>query len=236
MYCPAELVLTSYKPLHLEKGMLFITKLNPGTRKEYVELWELKELPISTEEFYVKNGYPVELQVVYDDKPLASHHEIGWFDEGAHTEELHEISLKEINTILDDYYGDVDIEIEDELFEKEGEIKAFLREGKVVLAFPSDFEEGEDEDDVFPLNLEVWTNGKHLGKEIIGELVEGKGDNLMHCVLYEGRCFGIITDMQNEVQMPYAEALLHPDDDSDLDEEDDEKEPDDDWDDMDDNS
>lgn len=233
MYCPAELVLKSYKPLRLEEGMLFITKLNPNTRKEYVELWELKELPVNTEEFYVKNGYPVELQVVYDNELLVDHHEIGWFDEGAHTDDLREISLKEINTILYDYDGEVDIEIEEELLEKEDKMKAIIKEGKAVLSFPFTYEE-EDEDDIFPLNLEVWTNGKHLGKEIIGELVEGKGDNLIHCVLYEGRCFGIITDMQNEVQLPYAEALLHPDDDSDLDEEDDEKEPD--WDDMDDNS
>lgn len=223
MYCPAELVLKSYKPLHLEKGMLFITKLNPGTRKEYVELWELKELPVNVEEFYLKNGYPVELQVIYDDELIADHHEIGWFDEGAHTDDLRDITLKEINTILYDYDGEVDIEIEDELLENEDKMKAVLREGKAVLSFPFAYEE-EDEDEDFPLNLEVWTNGKHLGKEMI----ELDGDShLSHCVLYEDRLFAITTNLQNEVKWPYSEALLHPDDDSEMDVEEEEEDDDD---------
>jgi len=227
MYCPAELVLKSYKPLHLEKGMLFITKLNPGTRKEYVELWELKELPVNTEDFYVKNGYPVELQVVYGDDLLVDHHEIGWWDEGEHSEDLYDITLKEINTILADYDGEVDIEIDDEDLNEDDRMEPIYIDGKVVLSYSYPV---DDEDDDSVLNLEVWTNGKHLGKE---NIILDDEPHIEHCVMYEDRLWAIITNMQNDVLWPYEEAVLHPDDDSELDEEPD---PDGDWDDMDDDS
>jgi hypothetical protein len=38
-----ELVLKSYMPLQLEKGMLFLSKFKQDTRFETSELWELRE-------------------------------------------------------------------------------------------------------------------------------------------------------------------------------------------------
>ena len=225
MQCPAELVLKSYKPLHLEKGMLFITKLNPGTRKEYVELWELKELPSNTEDFYVKNGYPVELQVVYGDELLVDHHEIGWWDEGEHSEDLYDITLKEINIILANYDGEVAIEIDDQLLEEDDEMNPILIEGKAILSYP--YVTDEEENPI--VNLEVWTNGRHLGKENI--LIDNE-PFIEHCILYEDRLWAVITNMQNEVMWPYVEAVLHADDDSELDVEC----PEEKWDDMDDDT
>ena len=48
MHHPVELVLKSYMPKQLEIGMWFITKINPGTRKEYSEIWALDKMPIET--------------------------------------------------------------------------------------------------------------------------------------------------------------------------------------------
>ena len=227
MYHPAELVLKSYKPLFLEKGMYFITKLNPGTRKEYVELWELKELPVNTEKFYAENGYPVELQVVYGDQLLADHHEIAWWDEGEHSEDLYDITLKEINTVLADYDGEVDIEIDDRALHEEDLMHPIVVNGKVVLSYSYVIDDEED-----PIvNLEVWTNGKHIGRENI--LLDDE-PYIEHCIMYEDKLWAILTNTLNEVIWPYKEAVLHPDDDSELDEEPD---PDgNDWDDMDDDS
>jgi len=226
MQCPAELVLKSYKPLHLEKGMLFITKLNPGTRKEYVELWELKELPSNTEDFYLKNGYPVELQIVYGDELLADHHQIGWFNVSDESEDLYDITLKEINTILADYDGEVDVEIRQDILEQEDRMEPILMENRVVLSYSYTIDDEEDEEDEYlVLNLEVWTNGKHLGKEMI---TVDEESCLCHCVLYEDKLWAIFTNLQNDVKDPYQYAVLHPDDDSEMDDEE--------WDDMDDDT
>jgi hypothetical protein len=220
MYHPAELVLKSYKPLFLEKGMYFITKLNPGTRKEYVELWQLAEIPQNTEEFLVMNGYPVELQIVLDGEPVAEHDEIGWFDKGDDVDEFEDISLKQINTILADYDGDLEIHVtegEDENGEIVYTISEF--EGKVAVRYPT-----EEWDEDFITNLDVWTEGRKLGSE---RIVIGEGHYIEHCVEYDDRLWAIITNLDYELIWPRAEATLHADDDSEMDEQ---------WDDMDDDS
>ena len=215
MYQTAELVVKSYKPLFLEKGMLFITKLNPNTRKEYVELWKLEEVPQNTEEFLITNGYPVELNIVVGDQIVAEHHQIGWFDAGEDTDELYDITLKELNHILAEWDGELEIEVDDEE-------KPFIYMDKITMRYPTiEFEED------YITDLEVWTNGKKLGSERI----EMDGVHLIeHCVEYDDRLWGVVTDLDHELQFPFAEAVLHADDDSELD-------PDgDDWDDMDDDT
>lgn len=208
MYYPAELVLKSYKPLFLDEGMLFITKLNPGTRKEYVELWELKDVPVNMDEFLTKNGHPVELQIVINDTVIAEHGQIGWFDAGEDTDELYDATIKEFNIILADYDGQLEIDMDED---GDDDLVTVLYQDKVTISYPI----MEQDEDILT-DLDVWTNGRKLGNE----LVELDGEYLLeHCVEYDDRLWIIVTDRNNELKWPYTGAALHPDDDSEPEEE-----------------
>jgi hypothetical protein len=118
MYYEAELVFKSYNPLKLEKGMLFIDKIHPNTRKETIIIRELKEIPFDEEEYLRINGCPVLPYIVDNDNPhkdpivLATPEQIGWFDQGEQIETLSDITVYQMNIILDNYDGRVDIEVE----------------------------------------------------------------------------------------------------------------------------
>ena len=199
MYYPAELVLESYKPPFLVKGVYFITKLNPNTKKEYVELWQLTEIPQNTEEFLTQNGYPVQLKLVTeDDVVLATHSQIGWFDAGEQTDELYDVTLKELNTILYDYDGMCEVDVNDE------EITPILYMDKVTISYLN-YEEADE----YVTDLDVWTEGKKLGSEPV--MVNGH-PYITHCVEYQDRLFAIVTNIDHELITPYQEAEFHPDD------------------------
>lgn len=135
MWCVGEFVLKNYLPKELEEGMLFINRISVGVIEPYVELWELKEVPEDIEKFINKNGAPVELIIIDENEDiLASHDEIGWWDEGEHTDELRDISIEDINTILREYDGYLDIELDDDTLE------ASLYEDKVLLRFEQEEE------------------------------------------------------------------------------------------------
>ena len=78
--------------------------------------------PEQYEAFVQLNGYPVRPHIYYEGDPnvlessylLAEPHEIGWFDEGGHTDEMHDLTIKEINNILEDD-GYCQIEIHEEI-------------------------------------------------------------------------------------------------------------------------
>ena len=135
MWCVGEFVLKNYLPKQLEEGMLFINRISVGVIEPYVELWQLEEVPEDIEEFINKNGAPVELIIIDENEDiLASHDEIGWWDEGEHTDELRDISIEDINTILREYDGYLDIELDDDTLE------ASLYEDKVLLRFEQEEE------------------------------------------------------------------------------------------------
>lgn len=152
MWLEAELILKSYKPLNLEKGMFFIQKLHQDTIKETVELFQLNKVPQNEEEFIQRNGYPVELFIIdASEQIIATPEQIGWMDDGG--DELHDITLKELNIILNDYDGMIDIEVDafgwddDECMDcdDEGFILPVIYDGKVTVRFFEDEEEEEDE-------------------------------------------------------------------------------------------
>lgn len=149
MYQTVELVLKSYMPKHLEIGMWFITKINPGTRKEYSEIWALDKLPQDTvEEFVTKHGAPVEPYLIYDEQIVAEPHEIGWWDEGEDTDELRDIELRDVNLIINEWDGYVDVEIDEWDYAHEEEINPILYADKVTMCTPFAYgEEDEDDDD-----------------------------------------------------------------------------------------
>ena len=151
MHHIAELVLKSYMPKQLEIGMWFITKINPGTLKEYTEIWALNTHPRETlEEFIVKNGAPVEPYLIYDEQVVAEPHEIGWWDEGDHVDELRDIELADINFILSEWDGFVDVEIDEWDFAHEEEINPIMYANKVTMTIVGMYDNDEEDDDEGP--------------------------------------------------------------------------------------
>lgn len=114
MWYPAEISLSSYLPTELEEGMLFINRISVGVIEPYIELFELEEIPEDMDEFMSKNGAPVELVIIDDEGGiLASHDEIGWWDDGDDSDEYRDITLDDINYLLRELDGYVDIEVDE---------------------------------------------------------------------------------------------------------------------------
>jgi hypothetical protein len=139
MWYPAEIVVKSYLPPELEVGMLFVNRISVGVIEPFIELFELEELPEDPDAFMSRHGVPVELAIVDENgNLLASHDEIGWWDEGEDTDELRDITLDDINYLLREFDGYIDIEYD----EDEGIV---FMEDKVVLSLVPD-EEWDDWD------------------------------------------------------------------------------------------
>jgi hypothetical protein len=139
MWYPAEISLSSYMPPELEVGMLFINRISVGVIDPYIELFELEEVPEDADAFMSKHGAPVELLIIDEDGDiLASHNEIGWWDDGDDSDEYRDVTLDDINYLIRELDGYVDIQIEDE----EDFFVAFI-EDRVVLSLAP---EEDDED------------------------------------------------------------------------------------------
>ena len=137
MWYPAEISLSSYLPDELEEGMLFINRISVGVIEPYIELFELEEIPEDMDEFMSKHGAPVELVIIDDEGGLlASHDEIGWWDEGVDSDEYRNITLDDINYILRELDGYVDIQVD--------EYGVVLIEDTVVLSLASEDDEDWD--------------------------------------------------------------------------------------------
>ena len=148
MYKEAQLVFRSYMPDNgLKKGMLFLTRLSNEPH-----VYELNTLPSNKDEFIKINGYPVEPYIIdegnpniYNDGVVYAHpHQIGWFDEGDHSDELYDIEIRNMNKIVSEYDGWVYIEVDDEGF-------PILYDDKVTISYADveeDYEMDEDADDV----------------------------------------------------------------------------------------
>lgn len=154
MYYLFELVLKSYKPLHLEKGMLFVQKLHQGTHKEEVNVFALDKVPQDEDEFISKHGYPVQPYIVDEFGEIVVYPEqIGWWDEGEESEDYYDITLKEINTICNEFDGEIFVNGEWVEFQIDEEIEELVQdvfvpvilENKAIMCYP--FEQEEDDDD-----------------------------------------------------------------------------------------
>jgi hypothetical protein len=161
MYLTVELVLKSYMPKHLEPGMWFINKINNGTLKEHTEVWALDRVPNEPfDEFITKHGAPVEPYLIYEDEDIfgvmAEPHEIGWWDEGPDKDDLRDLELKDVNFILNEWDGLVDVKIDEWDYAHEDELNPVLYGDddssvqKVILCIPGMYDEEEelvDDDD-----------------------------------------------------------------------------------------
>jgi hypothetical protein len=135
MWYPAEFALKSYLPLELEVGMLFTNRISVGVIEPYVELFELEEIPEDPDAFMAKHGAPVHLIIIDENEDvLVTHDELGWWDEGEHTDELRDITLDDINYSLRELDGYIDVEFDDDE-------DIVLYNGKVVLSISPAFDE-----------------------------------------------------------------------------------------------
>jgi hypothetical protein len=135
MWYPAEISFTSYLPFELEEGMLFINRISVGVIEPYIELFELEEVPEDPDAFMSKHGAPVRLAIIdEDDDVLAEHDEIAWWDDGPESDELRDITLDDINYILRELDGCVDVEIEDD----DDEFTIVTYDGRIVLSLIDD--------------------------------------------------------------------------------------------------
>jgi len=147
MWYPAEISFSSYLPPELEEGMLFINRISVGVIEPFIELFELEELPEDPDAFMAKHGCPVELLIIDENgNLLASHDEIGWWDEGDDSDEYRDITLDDINYLLREFDGYIDIDGD----EDDG---VTLIEDKVVLSLQPD-EEFDDWDVTLDEGLE----------------------------------------------------------------------------------
>jgi len=158
-YLECELVFKSYKPLKLEKGMFFLVPMPGG-----FNIKELTEIPQNQEEFVQINGYPVEPYVVDtgninldEETIIATPEQIGWFDEGDHSDELSDISVKNINDILEHFEGWIDVEMEET---EDGEYTPLLYNNKITIRLPEDYDNDDswDDDDEYDINFEPENN------------------------------------------------------------------------------
>ena len=133
MWESCELSFVSYLPDELEVGMLFINKISVGVIEPYIELFELKELPENQDEFLSKNGAPIEI-IIISDNILVEQDQIGWLDEGEGTDEYRDITLEDINLIIQEWNGYLLIEIDENN-------EPIILEDKVILTF--------DQEDMF---------------------------------------------------------------------------------------
>ena len=161
MYILAKLVFEHYIPEQLEKGMWFKQRIKDiiyGRIYEYDRIFEMNaSLPMSPEDFdsFIQmHGYPVKPKIVSitanpDDKAdvLATDEQIGWWDDGPQSDELRDIELKDINLVLQEEDGILEIEVKPYTSDDDDHmITPVLFMDKVTLRIPIDDETWEEED------------------------------------------------------------------------------------------
>jgi hypothetical protein len=130
MFTLAKLVLKSYMPKRLEKGMWFKKEHRDvllGNVYNYFTIYELKDIPNDMYHYMSINGAPVEPYIVQptqnrDDKEeiLATPEQIGWWDQGDTSDDLEDITIEIINSYIYGEDGD-DGYIALEVFDSEDE-------------------------------------------------------------------------------------------------------------------
>lgn len=163
MFIRAKLVFEHYIPEQTTKGMMFKQRIKDviyGKVYEYDRVFEMNSLPSLTPEdfdsFIQMHGYPVKPVIMSitanpDDKAdvLANNEQIGWWDDGPGVDELRDIELKDINAVLSDYDGELDIEVVDEAIE-DGLAIPIIYMDKVTIRLPWDEDDYLYEQDDYP--------------------------------------------------------------------------------------
>ncbi len=159
MYLECMLVFKSYKPLKLEKGMFFLNN--------YL-IRELIDIPRNQDDWIKENGYPVEMFIIDPGNPnedngyvIATPEQIGWFDEGDHSDQISDISIKNINDILEHYEGWIDVEMAET---EEDDYVPVLYDNKVTIRMPQEpYDDDSWDNDSEPNDDQIYNNHNHEG-------------------------------------------------------------------------
>lgn len=144
MFCTGRLVLRNYIPKVVERGMLFMTSYGIDD-DAYMQIWEcnfedgyIEEIP--TDVFFEDHGYPVELYLIDENElPIAEHDQIAWWANNE-DDELRLITINDVNYILKEYDGYIDIDI-DEHYASMEIMDPILFQDKVIVREPIEEEE-----------------------------------------------------------------------------------------------
>ena len=149
MYDIVKLIFEPYIPDKLQEGMWFLHK----DRYNVLSIRELKAPPFNEENFIAENGYPVKPYLIDEGNPnlnngyvVAFPQQIGWWDEGEHSDELYDVTIKEINRILEEDDGYVCVELECENCEEYEKIVPLLYSDKVTLRSLTDVQDEDEEE------------------------------------------------------------------------------------------
>ncbi len=137
MFVAVELHFRHYDAEELKEGMLFMNHLYPGTEREHIEIFMLKKESIhemiTPEIMYMENGFPVYPYLLDSDgKVVATPEEIGLFDPGDVSDNLIDFEVNEINFIMREFDGLLEVFVDEDEYEQ-GDIIPVLDEGKVIL-------------------------------------------------------------------------------------------------------
>lgn len=136
-----ELAFISYMPPKLKVGMHFLTRVTVGLIEPEFLFFSLEHVPDDEEMFISIHGAPVRLFIVSTDGEetvIASSREVGWFNDEKE-EPLRPITDKEINEIINNYDGYLDVECNEE-----GE--TVLYQNKVIISYLTEEQEDGSED------------------------------------------------------------------------------------------
>jgi len=162
MFILAKLVFKSYMPSELEEGMWFVSKHKDvvlGNVHEYLRVHQLQKVPQDMESYVVANGAPVEPYIIQPMKNvddveeiLVFPNQIGWWDAGAHSDDIEDLSVAILNSNI---YGEDGEDGMIALYVDDYVRKPILIEGKVVIRDlyavdeidANDYEEDDDDED-----------------------------------------------------------------------------------------
>lgn len=164
MFILAKLVFEHYIPSKLEKDMMFKQRIKTviyGRVYEHDRIFQMNSIGILSPEdfdsFIQMHGYPVKPRIMSitanPDEPavtLATAEQIGWWDEDPSSDEMRDIELKDFNMVLEDYDGEIEIEIDDSYItslEDDELIVPILYMDKVTLSYPGAHDEEYDDYD-----------------------------------------------------------------------------------------
>ena len=158
MFTQAKLIMQSYIPETIKKGMWFLVMHNKEISVYPIgyDIHHEKEM----EMYFQVNGYPVLPHLYLVGNPnvpdetslIATPEQIGWFDEGKHSEDLSDITLKEINNILDND-GWCLVEMEEELLDDDEVQEDYINvvpvvfQNKVTIRYENVVDDDNDEEE-----------------------------------------------------------------------------------------
>lgn len=140
MYIEAKLVFKNYIPIVLTEDTLFLNYLHTGSDKETIEVFVFNEEQISCYTnltlLFDTIGYPVHPYIIDEEESvIATPEEIAWFDPGDDFDEYTDFGVKEMNFILREFDGWLEIDVDEEFEE------VLLEEDLCTIRFLTEEEE-----------------------------------------------------------------------------------------------